>query len=59
MSGDGDEDSCEDVVPCVRDHSGAKTPTIDGKQREENAINDDDDHATDAFVSMRGAEKQG
>lgn len=59
MSGDGNENSGENVMPCVCDHSRAKTVTIDREKAEEHAISDDGDHAANAFVPMRCAEKEG
>ena len=50
--------SRENIVPCVRDHAGAKTSAQNGETAEERAIRSDGDHSDCAFIRMTDAEDQ-
>src|ERR1700691_5159195 len=50
--------SGENVVPCVRDHAGAKTPAQNGETAEERAICGDGDYTDCAFIPVTDAEEE-
>lgn len=54
----GDKNSGEGVVPCVRDHAGAQAATLHREQAEHDSVGGDDDHAAESLVSVRGAKQQ-
>ena len=50
--------SGENVVPCMRDHSGTKTAAKNRETAEERAIRGDRDHAGRSFIRVTAAEEQ-
>ena len=50
--------SGENVVPCMRNHSGTKTAAKNRETAEERAIRGDRDHARCSFIRVTAAEEQ-
>src|SRR3954447_17543785 len=56
---ESEHQSCEKILPCMREDTGTKTAAKQSKQTEQRSENRKQDHVARALVSMCRAEEEG